>query len=132
VPRPAARPAHPVEGNEQARTASRPAAGPVDLAPQRTAALQQPTAPAAAAPAAGAGSSFVQISSHQSESEARGAFASAQRRYPQLQGYSANIRAAELPGRGTWYRLRVGPFSRTDAQGFCERLKTAGGSCVLN
>uniref|UniRef100_UPI0013D57192 SPOR domain-containing protein n=1 Tax=Enterobacter hormaechei TaxID=158836 RepID=UPI0013D57192 len=69
---------------------------------------------------------------HQSEAEARGAFANAQRRFSVLQGQTPNIRSAELPGRGTWYRLRVGPFSRADAQSFCERLKSSGGSCVIN
>jgi cell division protein FtsN len=78
------------------------------------------------------GGTFVQISSHQSDAEARSAFTSAQRRFPMLQGQAPNIRTAEIPGRGTWHRLRVGPFSREDAQGFCQRLKTAGGSCVLN
>ena len=128
APTPAPRPsraARPAETHDAA-AGSRP----IDLAPQRTASVRQPPA-AAPAPAAG-GSSFVQISSHQSEAEARNAFASAQRRFPALQGQSPSIRQAELPGRGTWYRLRVGPFSRSDAQSFCERLKASGGSCVIN
>ena len=117
----AARPAEPHDAAAGSR--------PIDLAPQRTASVR----PAAAAPApAAGGSSFVQISSHQSEAEARNAFTSAQRRFPALQGQTPNIRQAELPGRGTWYRLRVGPFSRSDAQSFCERLRASGGSCVLN
>ena len=97
---------------------------PLDLGPQRTASVRGASA--------GTGGTFVQISSHQSDAEARSAFSSAQRRFPMLQGQSPNIRTAEIPGRGTWHRLRVGPFSREEAQGFCQRLKTAGGSCVLN
>jgi hypothetical protein len=128
-----------------APAAARPAAAPVptpaanaplSLAPQRTAALapQQPqaqAAPVTTASTSGSGS-FVQISSHQSEGEARNAFTSAQRRFSVLQGRQPNIRAAEIPGRGTWHRLRVGPFSRAEAQSFCERLKSTGGSCVVN
>ncbi|QCI68796.1 SPOR domain-containing protein [Phreatobacter stygius] len=128
TPRPARAGRPPADANE---AAAAPGARPLDIAPQRTASLRQPAA-APPAPAAGGGTSFVQISSHQTEAEARSAFASAQRRYSVLQGQSANIRSAELPGRGTWYRLRVGPFSRTDAQSFCERLKSSGGSCVIN
>ncbi|MCA0319379.1 MAG: SPOR domain-containing protein [Proteobacteria bacterium] len=134
TPAPAARPvqtvrvarAEPVQ--EPVRPVAAPrttgSATPVDLGPQRTATVR----PAATA----SGSTFVQISSHQSDSEARSAFTSAQRRYPMLQGQSANIRTAEIAGRGTWHRLRVGPFSREEAQSFCQRLKSAGGSCVLN
>ncbi len=111
---------------EPARPATRPAAAPqpLDLGPQRTASVRGATA--------GSGGTFVQISSHQSDSEARSAFSSAQRRFPMLQGQSPNIRTAEIPGRGTWHRLRVGPFSREEAQSFCQRLKSSGGSCVLN
>lgn len=97
---------------------------PLDLGPQRTASVR--------GAAVQTGGTFVQISSHQSDAEARSAFTSAQRRFPMLQGQAPNIRTAEIPGRGTWHRLRVGPFSREEAQGFCQRLKTAGGSCVLN
>jgi hypothetical protein len=134
APAPAARPvqtvrvarAEPVQ--EPARPVAAPrttgSATPIDLGPQRTATVR----PAATA----SGSTFVQISSHQSDAEARSAFSSAQRRYPMLQGQSANIRSAEIAGRGTWHRLRVGPFSRDEAQSFCQRLRSAGGSCVLN
>lgn len=108
-----------------ARSPSRSGAAPLDLDPQRTASVR-PQAPAAD------GGTFVQISSHQSEAEARNAFVAAQRRFPMLQGQTPNIRAAEIPGRGTWHRLRVGPFSRSDAASFCERYRSAGGSCVLN
>jgi hypothetical protein len=134
APAPAARPvqtvrvarAEPVQ--EPARPVAAPrttgSATPVDPGPQRTATVR----PAATA----SGSTFVQISSHQTDAEARSAFSSAQRRYPMLQGQSANIRTAEIAGRGTWHRLRVGPFSREEAQSFCQRLRSSGGSCVLN
>lgn len=112
-------------GETPARSQPRSGAAPLDLDPQRTASVR-PQAPVAA------GGTFVQISSHQSEAEARNAFAAAQRRFSMLQGQTPNIRAAEIPGRGTWHRLRVGPFSRADAASFCERYRSAGGSCVLN
>ena len=114
---------------EPPRPAPRTAAAPqpLDLGPQRTASVRGATGATGAT-----GGTFVQISSHQTDAEARSAFSTAQRRYPMLQCQSLNIRTAEIPGRGTWHRLRVGPFSREEAQSFCQRLKTAGGSCVLN
>ncbi|MCZ8315809.1 MAG: SPOR domain-containing protein [Phreatobacter sp.] len=109
-------------------------ARPMDLGPQQTASVRAAATAPSPAPAAiaGSGGTFVQISSHQSEAEARSAFATAQRRFPLLQGQSLSIRSAELPGRGTWHRVRVGPFSRAEAQSFCEQLRGSGGSCVLN
>lgn len=134
APAPAARPVHTIRvaraepAQEPARPVTAPrttgSATPVDAGPQRTATVRPP--------ATASGSTYVQISSHQSDSEARSAFTSAQRRFPMLQGQSASIRTAEIAGRGTWHRLRVGPFSREEAQSFCQRLKSAGGSCVLN
>jgi hypothetical protein len=115
-----AQPQTPQQAQPQ-RTAS---AAPLDLGPQRTASVRSA--------ATASGSTFVQISSHQSEAEARSAFAAAQRRFPMLQNQTANIRSAEISGRGTWHRLRVGPYSRDEAQSVCQRLKAAGGSCVLN
>jgi len=111
---------------EPSRAPARPAnqVQPLDLGPQRTASVSTGST--------SGGGTFVQISSHQSEQEARSAFTSAVRRFPMLQGQTPNVRTAEIPGRGTWHRLRVGPFSRDEAQGLCQRLKAAGGSCVLN
>ncbi|MEI8146719.1 MAG: SPOR domain-containing protein, partial [Alphaproteobacteria bacterium] len=113
-------------------TTPRPAAGeqPLDIAPARTASVR-PTQ--AAAPAsAGGGSSFVQISSHQSDSEARSALSAAQRRFSVLQGQPTNVTSVNLGDRGTWHRARLGPMPRAEAQSLCERLKGAGGSCVVN
>lgn len=128
APVPAVRPAQTLRVARAEPAAAAPTASvqPLDLGPQRTASVRP------AAPAGATGSTFVQISSHQSEAEARGAFAAAQRRHPMLQGQAPNIRTAEIPGRGTWHRLRVGPFSREQAQSFCQRYKAGGGSCVLN
>ncbi|MDP2801240.1 MAG: SPOR domain-containing protein [Phreatobacter sp.] len=111
---------------EPSRAPARPVAQtqPLDLGPQRTASVSTGST--------SGGGTFVQISSHQSDQEARTAFTTAVRRFPMLQGQTPNVRTAEIPGRGTWHRLRVGPFSRDEAQGLCQRLRTAGGSCVLN
>ena len=43
----------------------------------------------------------------------------------------AALQQADVPSRGTFYRVRVGPFASADAQRLCDDLKSAGGDCVL-
>lgn len=56
----------------------------------------------------------LQASSFRSEAEAQ-AFASALRK----RGHRAHVERAEIPNRGTWYRVRIGPFkSRAEARAY--------------
>lgn len=112
-----------------ARTSTKPAAtnqvaandaSPIDLTPG--------TQPAAAT----AGGTLVQISSQRTEDAARATYRDLQARYPNILGkYDVNIQRADVPDRGTFYRVRVGPFSQGDAQHLCDDLRSAGGDCVL-
>ncbi|MEX0698074.1 MAG: SPOR domain-containing protein [Dongiaceae bacterium] len=78
------------------------------------------------------GGMLVQVSSQRSEDAARATFRDLQARYPSILGpYEVNIQRAEIPDRGTFYRVRVGPFSASDAQRLCNDLKTAGGDCII-
>ena len=78
------------------------------------------------------GGTLVQISSQKSEQAARATYHELQTRYPNILGrYDVNIQRADVPDRGTFYRVRVGPFSAGDAQRLCDDLKSAGGDCVL-
>lgn len=66
-----------------------------------------------AAPAAGAGHEGgyqLQVSSFRSRDEADG-FANELR----TRGHKAYVLEAQVPGRGTWYRVRVGPFATQHA-----------------
>jgi hypothetical protein len=75
---------------------------------------------------------LVQISSQRSEDAARATYRDLQTRYPNILGkYEVNLQRADVPVRGTFFRVRVGPFSATDAQHLCDDLKSAGGDCVL-
>jgi hypothetical protein len=96
---------------------------PIDLTPGS----------ASAAPAAVAADGFyVQVSSQRTEDAARATYKDLQTRYPTILGkYDVNLQQASVPARGTFYRVRVGPFSGTDAQRLCDDLKSAGGDCVL-
>jgi hypothetical protein len=92
---------------------------PIDLVPD-------------SAPSAAAGGVLVQISSQRSEDAARATYRDLQARYPNILGsYQVNVQRADVPDRGTFYRVRVGPFSQGDAQRLCDDLRQAGGDCVL-
>ena len=78
------------------------------------------------------GGMLVQVSSQRSEEAARATFRDLQARYPNILGpYEVNIQRADIPDRGTFFRVRVGPFSASDAQRLCNDLKSAGGDCIL-
>ena len=97
----------------------------------------RPVAPPAAAPAATAaataGAAVLQVGAYESEQIANGAFSTFQSRYGAVAGgLSPDIQKADLGARGVWYRLRVGPFAdRATAAATCERLKAAGGNCLI-
>lgn len=146
TPPAAARPATP-QAQPQTQTppqAARPAPtpAPAQPAPRATDPSQvAAVAPRAAAPAAAAaqparpstGGFVVQVTSQRSEADARTAYASLQKRFPQVLGpYQPSIQSANVGDRGVYYRVRVGPFgSSTDASTVCNNLRAAGGDCVV-
>jgi SPOR domain len=82
---------------------------------------------------AGAGGSYVQVSSQRSETNAQAAFKALQGKYPKVLGdKQAVIRRAELGDKGVYYRAMVGPFaSAGQAAELCSSLKAAGGECIV-
>jgi hypothetical protein len=94
-------------------------ASPIDIVPESN-------------PPPANGGVLVQISSQRSEDAARATYRDLQARYPNILGsYQVNIQRADIADRGTFYRVRVGPFSQGDAQRLCDDLRQAGGDCVL-
>jgi hypothetical protein len=87
---------------------------------------------AAAAPPAGAGapkaSGYVAVlSSQRSSMDALKAFADLQQKYPSLQGRSPSVVEANIPDKGVFHRLVVGPPGpRDQATALCSELKAAG------
>jgi hypothetical protein len=120
-PTPVVKPAKPRAAKQ---TAAVDTSDPVDLTPNKTATSQQSAVPA--------GGMLVQVSSQRSEDAALSTFRDLQKRFPSiLSRYDANVQRADLGARGVYYRVRVGPFTPSDAQKVCDALKGAGGDCIL-
>jgi hypothetical protein len=124
--------ATPPKTNERAApttTASTsPAATPTTAAPR---AASPQSAAVASTPRSGGGGFAVQLAAPGSESEARSAISRIQQRYGSaLGGLQPTVRRATV-GEREVFRVRVVGLSQGDANGLCERLKSAGGSCFV-
>lgn len=83
-------------------------------------------------PAAQATGVLLQIGSYKSEAEARQSWVAFKARHPAAAGYRTDISRAELGARGTWYRLRIGPFEDKDTAAVaCARLRSDGANCLI-
>ncbi len=91
-----------------------------------------PPPPVASAPAA-SGAALLQVGAFPSEALALEAWQNFQAEHPAIAtGLTQDIQTADLGDRGTWYRVRIGPFDDAGtANAVCERLKAEGGSCFL-
>ncbi|MCZ8179429.1 MAG: SPOR domain-containing protein [Rhizobium sp.] len=87
-------------------------------------------APAASAPSGGFG---VQIASLPSEADAQKSYRSLSSKFANvLGGKPWEIRQADIPGKGTFYRVRIVADSREEAVALCEQYRAAGGSCLVS
>lgn len=111
----------------------RPRPRPITRLAARTpaAAAVRPKIPAAATSAASARALVgfaVQVAAYREQAEAVELFADLRQRYPGLiSGLQPLIQRAEIPGKGIYYRLRIGPVAdKGDAKQLCASLKNAG------
>ncbi|WP_139315249.1 SPOR domain-containing protein [Mongoliimonas terrestris] len=130
APVPVSRPAAP-----RSAPVSAEAAAPLAVAAADPIATPAPVAaapaPVATAPASGS-AAFVQVSSQRSEAAAVSAFQSLQKKFPSLLGgVSPDVQRADLGEKGIYYRARIGQPTREAAINLCERLKSAGGDCLI-
>ncbi|WP_300530015.1 SPOR domain-containing protein [Maricaulis sp.] len=75
----------------------------------------------------------VQIASFRAEAEAEAAWLAFQGRFSDIaSGLGPDVQAAEIEGRGTYYRLRIAAFtSRDAATSFCSTLQSRGQDCLV-
>ncbi len=98
-----------------------PRSGPAEGAARQAPKVEE-KAPAAAKGASAGGQYTVQVSAFQEETAAR-LMAEDLRR----QGFDARVRAEDVPGRGRWYRVRVGSHgTRDDAEKVRAKVKANG------
>jgi len=79
------------------------------------------------------GSHLVQVGAFRSENEANGVWTRMQAKLGSYtDGKATDIEVADLGDKGTYYRLRIGPFLTSDAaKTYCEGLKQRGQDCLI-
>ena len=78
------------------------------------------------------GSYVVQIASLPSEAEAQKSYNSLSSKFSSvIGGRGVDIKKAEIPNKGTFFRVRIPAGSREEANALCNRYKSAGGSCLV-
>ncbi len=108
-------------------------AQPAATAPAEVAAASPAAATAAPATAAPAGSFGIQIASLPSEADAQKSYRNLSSKFAGvLGGKPWEIRQADIPGKGTFYRVRIVAGSKDDAVALCEQYRAAGGSCLVS
>lgn len=101
---------------------------------QASAAAKPATAEASsvATTTAPAGSYVIQIASLPSQAEAEKSYKNQSGKFGSvIGGRPVEIKSADIPGKGTYYRVRIVAGSKADANSLCDRLKQAGGSCLV-
>jgi cell division protein FtsN len=128
VPKPA--PARPQTGSAATAPAPKPTTTVTQTAALNPAAAPPPTVQQPAPVAQGTSGFVLQIGSYKSEAEANASWQTYKGAHPSVAGFAPDVRQAELGPKGTWYRLRVGPFATlSEANAACAKLKAQGGSC---
>jgi cell division protein FtsN len=124
-------PAHPITAPDSLpppTSFKAPAASSPSPAPAST-----PTANPKSTPAPPATTGIVlQIGSYKSETEANESWKTFKAGHDAASGYQPDVRQVDLGAKGTWYRLRMGPFpDKKAALETCAKLKADGASCLL-
>ena len=76
---------------------------------------------------------MLQIGAYETPEIANGAWTAFKSRHAAVVGSLADdVQKADLGAKGTWYRLRVGPFAdKAAANAACEQLRSEGGTCFV-
>lgn len=78
------------------------------------------------------GGYVIQIASLPSEAEARKSYNTLSSKFSGvIGGRGVDIKQAEIPNKGTFFRVRIPAGSRDEANALCSRYKSAGGSCLV-
>jgi hypothetical protein len=126
APVPSARPA------AQQANAAVTSSQPVATAPAAPVAPAQPQQAAPVQNTVSTGGYYVQIASLPSQAEAQKSYQSLSGKFGSvIGGRGVDIKAAEVAGKGTYYRVRIPAGDKNEAAALCERYRAAGGSCLI-
>ena len=101
--------------------AEKPAAKPAAETPAKTASLASP-----------GGSAKVQLASLKDQADAQTTWARLQKKFPELSGLTPSYEKVEIPGKGAFVRLQVGPLKdRAAAQSLCQQLAAKNQGCIV-
>ncbi|CUX19870.1 SPOR domain-containing protein [Rhizobium oryzihabitans] len=104
---------------------------PAATAPAQPPAAQQQTA-AATTSTPSAGGYYIQIASLPSQAEAQKSYQNMSAKFGSvIGGRGVDIKAAEIAGKGTFYRVRIPAGDKNEAVALCEKFRSAGGSCLV-
>ncbi|HUH50259.1 MAG TPA: SPOR domain-containing protein, partial [Mycoplana sp.] len=107
-------------------------ANPTETAALASDATQQPAAEQAPAAAVNPGGYVIQIASLPSEEEAQKSYNSLSAKFSGvIGGRGVDIKRADIPNKGTYFRVRIPAGSREEANALCAKYKSAGGSCLV-
>ncbi|WP_236771913.1 SPOR domain-containing protein, partial [Agrobacterium tumefaciens] len=75
---------------------------------------------------------FDQIASLPSQAEAQKSYQNMSAKFGSvIGGRGVDIKAAEIAGKGTFYRVRIPAGDKNEAVALCEKFRSAGGSCLV-
>lgn len=120
--------------------AARPSSAPPKMVASAadTAATRAPSAPAAPAQtqapatASAEGGYVIQIASLPSQADAQKSYKNLSTKFGSvIGGRGVDIKAADVGGKGTYYRVRIPAGSKADAVALCEKYRSAGGTCLV-
>jgi len=105
-----------------------------NVRPATAAPAQQQTAAVAPATTStpSAGGYYIQIASLPSQAEAQKSYQNMSAKFGSvIGGRGVDIKAAEIAGKGTFYRVRIPAGDKNEAVALCEKFRSAGGSCLV-
>ncbi|MCK8780931.1 SPOR domain-containing protein [Rhizobium sp. NTR19] len=75
---------------------------------------------------------MIQIASLPTQADAQKSYQSLSAKFGNvIGGRGVDIRAAEIAGKGTFYRVRIPAGSKAEAVALCEKYRAAGGNCLV-
>ena len=77
------------------------------------------------------GNFYVQLASIRDSSRASESWGKLTKKHAILNSASYRTQAADIPGKGTFYRIQAGPMNKNEAAELCRQVQEQGGSCFV-